>query len=196
MRSVMAPYRQRGFLLVLVAALAVSACTSSSDSGSEKDKGELPTVSAAPSKSATVDPSEAAKAEAISTYTSYWTELPKVYAIPSIDGTDLKRYTAAEALSQAEAGVKNLKTTKSVMTGLPVMTNPTVTDAALDKKTPSVTISSCLDVSQWKIIDKASGKPAVMPSNRVTKYVVVSLVERWPDGWKVLKAEPKADQPC
>ncbi|MEW1637472.1 hypothetical protein AB0469_25790 [Streptomyces sp. NPDC093801] len=183
------------FLLTVCVALT-AACTSSSESDNAKDKTAMPTLSAAPSKLASLDPTEAAKEQALAAYKGYWAELPKVYAMPAIEGTEIKRYAAAEALSQAEASVKNLSTTKSVMTGLPILTNPTITDAALDKKTPSVTISSCLDVVQWKIVNKASGEPAAMPSNRVTKYVVVALVERWEDGWKVLKATPKADQPC
>ncbi|MFI7359589.1 secreted protein/lipoprotein [Streptomyces avidinii] len=149
-----------------------------------------------PSKSASMDPAEAAKAEAISAYQSYWTELPKAYAVPAIEGTELQRYTAAEALAKAQAGVANLKTLGQIMTGAPVLTNPTVTGAELDKKTPNVTISACLDVLPWKLIQKDTGQPAPLPSTRATKYVVIALVERWEDGWKVLKSTPHGDQPC
>lgn len=177
-------------------AVLTAGCTSSKGTGDEKSQSPAPSVSAAASKSASLDPAEAAKAEAISTYQSYWTELPKAYAVPAIEGTELQRYTAAEALAKAQAGVANLKTLGQIMTGAPVLTNPTVTAAELDKKTPNVTISACLDVLPWKVIQKDTGKPAPLPSTRATKYVVVALVERWEDGWKVLKSTPHGDQPC
>ncbi|MFB7452983.1 hypothetical protein [Streptomyces sp. NPDC056194] len=197
MRSVMAPYRQRGALLVLAAALAAtSACTSSDDSNSEKGKAAKPTESVAPSKSAPPDPAEAAKTAALTAYKAYWTELPKAFAVPAIEGTDLKRYAAAEALSKAEVTVVNLKKNNRMMTGNPVVTNPTVTSAELEKKTPNVSISSCLDVSKWKITDKKTGKPAPVATNPVSRYVITSLLERWDGSWKVLKYELHADQPC
>ncbi|MDX3540850.1 hypothetical protein PV721_42535 [Streptomyces sp. MB09-01] len=171
-------------------------CISSSDADNEKDKEAQPSVSASPSKSATLDPSEAAKAEALSAYKAYWTEVPKAFAVPAIEGTDLKRYAAAEALSKAEVTVANLTKNGRVMTGEPVVTNSTVTSAELEKKTPNVSVSSCLDVSNWKIIDKKTGQPAPVASSPVSKYVITSLLERWDGSWKVLKYDLHADQPC
>ncbi len=190
------PLRQRGALALLLAALStVSACTTSEP---VSQKPTTPPSSQSPaSPTATKEtPEETAKREAIAAYQAYWEELPKAYAVPSIEGTALQRYTAAEALSKAKAGVANLKTLGQIMTGAPVLTNPTVTVAELDKKTPHVTLSACLDVLPWKVIKKDTGKPAPLPSTRVTKYVVTALVERWPDGWKVLKSTPHGDQPC
>ncbi|MFI8769445.1 hypothetical protein ACIGN6_31700 [Streptomyces sp. NPDC053792] len=182
------------FLTACVALTA--ACTSSSDSDSEKGTAAKPTVSAAPSKPAPLDPDEAAKADALAAYKAYWTEVPKAFAVPAIEGTDLKRYAAAEALSKAEVTVANLKKNHRVMTGEPVVTNATVTSAELEKKTPNVSISSCLDVSKWQITDKKTGKPAPVATNPVTKYVITSLLERWDGSWKVLKYDLHADQPC
>ncbi|MFG2298507.1 hypothetical protein [Streptomyces sp. NPDC048603] len=181
--------------LALCVALT-AACTSSSDSASEKDKAPQLSVSAAPSKSAPIDPSEVAKTDALTAYKAYWTELPKAFAVPAIEGTDLKRYAAAEALTKAEATVTNLKKNGRIMTGEPVVSNSTVTAAELEKKTPNVSVSSCLDVSKWQITDKQTGKPAPMASNPVTKYVITSLLERWDGSWKVLKYDLHADQPC
>ncbi|MFB7174569.1 hypothetical protein ACFCYM_27650 [Streptomyces sp. NPDC056254] len=183
------------FLLTVCVALA-AACTSSSGSDNEKDKAASPTATAAPSKSATLDPAEAAKAEALAAYKGYWTELPKAFAVPAIEGTDLKRYAAAGALNKAMETVANLKTNGRVMTGQPVVSNATVTGAELEKKTPNVSVSACLDISKWKITDKKTGRPAPVASSPVSKYVVTSLVERWDGSWMVLKYELHADQPC
>ncbi|MFD0723897.1 hypothetical protein [Streptomyces globosus] len=173
-----------------------AACTSSSGSDDDKDKAASPTATTAPSKSATLDPAEAAKAEALTTYKAYWTELPKAYAVPAIEGTDLKKYATADALNKAIEETANLKTNGRVMTGEPVLSNPTVTGAELEKKTPSVSISACLDVSKWKITDKKTGQPAPVASSPVPKYVITSLMERWNGSWMVLKYELHADQPC
>ncbi|MFK0017137.1 hypothetical protein [Streptomyces sp. NPDC091027] len=176
--------------------MAISAaCTSSSGSDNEKDKPPAPTT-AIPSKAATFDPSEQAKADALTAYKGYWTELPKAFAVPAIEGTDLKRYATAEALNKAMETVANLKTNGRVMTGEPVVSNSTVTAAELEKKTPNVSVSACLDISKWKITDKRTGQPAPVASSPVSKYVVTSLMERWDGSWMVLKYELHADQPC
>ncbi|TDU67932.1 hypothetical protein [Streptomyces sp. KS 21] len=183
------------FLLTVCVALT-AACTSSSGTDNEKDKAATPTTSAVPSKSASLDPTEAAKADALTAYKAYWTELPKAFAVPAIEGTDLKRYAVADALNNAMETVANLKTNGRVMTGEPVLSNATVTGAELEKKTPNVSVSACLDVSKWKITDKKTGQPAPVASSAVSKYVITSLMERWDGSWKVLKYELHADQPC
>ncbi|WP_042804686.1 hypothetical protein [Streptomyces sp. C] len=183
-------------LLLAACVPLTAACTSSSGSDNEKDKAASPTATAAPSKSATLDPTEAAKAEALTAYKAYWTELPKAYAVPSIEGTDLKKYATADALNKAIEETANLKTNGRVMTGEPVLLNPIVTGADLEKKSPSVSVSACLDVSKWKITDKKTGQPAPVASSPVPKYVITSMMERWNGAWMVLKYELHADQPC
>ncbi|MFE2270713.1 hypothetical protein ACFXB4_15900 [Streptomyces lavendulae] len=183
-------------LLLAVCVPLTAACTTSSSSGNEKDKPESTTATAAPSKSATLDPAEAAKAEALTAYKAYWTELPKAYAVTAIEGTDLKKYAAADALNKATEEIANLKTNGRVMTGEPVVSNSTVTATELGKKTPNVSISACLDVSKWKITDKKTGQPAPVSTSPVSKYVITSLMERWNGSWMVLKYELHADQLC
>ncbi|WP_411107307.1 hypothetical protein [Streptomyces sp. cmx-4-9] len=173
-----------------------AACTSSSGSDNEKEKAATPPITAVPSKSATLDPTEQAKADALTAYKAYWTELPKAYAVTAIEGTDLKKYAAADALNKAMEEIANLKTNGRVMTGEPVASNSTVTGAELEKKTPNVSVSACLDVSNWKITDKKTGQPVPVASSPVSKYVITSLMERWEGSWMVLKYELHADQPC
>ncbi|MFF6794257.1 hypothetical protein ACFY9C_34905 [Streptomyces filamentosus] len=192
-----APRRGGALALLLAGLTAVSGCSSAEPASPKPSTPASPSSSAPARVTPTPDsPEETAKKQAVAAYRAYWAELPKAYAVPAIEGTDLKRYTAAEALAKATAGVANLKTLGQVMTGAPVLANPTVTAAELDKKTPNVTISACLNVLPWKVVKKSAGKPAPLPSGRATKYVVTALVERWSDGWKVLKSTPHGDQPC
>ncbi|MFE4258259.1 hypothetical protein [Streptomyces sp. NPDC056883] len=189
--------RSRSIPLFLAAcAIFTSACTSSKEPDSKASTPVSPPVSTAPTSKAPADPAETAKADALTAYKGYWTEVPKAFAIPAIEGTDLKLYAAAEALSKAEATVGNLTKNGRVMTGEPVVSSSTVTSAELEKKTPNVKVSSCLDVSKWQIVDKKTGQPAPVASSPVSKYVITSLLERWDGSWKVLKYELHADQPC
>lgn len=178
------PLRQRGALALLLATLStVSACTTSEPT-SQKPTSPPSSSSPAPPTATKETPEEAAKKEAIAAYQAYWTELPKAFAVPAVEGTDLKRYAAAEALNGR------------LMTGKPVLSNLTVTGTELEKKTPNASVSVCLDVSNWKFTDKKTGKPAPVASGAVSKYVITSLLERWDGSWKVLKYELHADQPC
>lgn len=155
-----------------------------------------PPVSATPATPAPLNPAETAKAEALAAYKGYWTEMPKALAALAIEGTDLKRFAAADALSKAEVSVGGLKRDGQIMTGEPVVTDSTVTSAELEKKTPSVSVSSCLDISKWGIVDKQTGKPAPGASSPVSRYIVVSLLERWDGAWKVLRDELHPEKPC
>ncbi|MGW0754266.1 hypothetical protein [Streptomyces sp. NPDC002587] len=110
------------FLLAVCVAFT-AACTSSSGSDNEKDKAPAP-ATAVPSKSATLDPTEQAKADALTAYKAYWTELPKAYAVTAIEGTDLKKYAAADALNKAMEEIANLKTNGRVMTVEPSSPTP------------------------------------------------------------------------
>ncbi|MCY0930968.1 hypothetical protein OTB20_33215 [Streptomyces sp. H27-H1] len=189
--------RSRSIPLFLAAcAVVTSACTSSKEPDSKTSQPGSPPVSTASTSKTPADPTETAKAAALSAYQAYWTEVPKAFAIPAIEGTDLKRYAAFEALTRAQEGTANLKANGRVMTGQPVVSNSLVTATELEKATPNVTISSCLDVSNWRIVDKKSGKPAPMATSGVSKYVVTGHLERWDGSWKVLKEDLHADQPC
>lgn len=72
-----------------------------------------------------------------------------------------------------------------------VVRTPTATQADIHRKIPNVKLSSCLDVSQWKVINRDTRNPVVLPSDRLTRYVVVSVVEKWPAGWRVIRDEPQ-----
>ncbi|WP_174855774.1 hypothetical protein [Streptomyces rishiriensis] len=66
-----------------------------------------------------------------------------------------------------------------------------VTKTELDSPTPRVTLSSCLDVSQWQPVIADTRKPVKLPTNRLTKYQVLTTLEKWPQGWRVVRDEPQ-----
>ncbi|MFD9630313.1 secreted protein/lipoprotein [Streptomyces violascens] len=135
------------------------------------------------------------KTAAVDTYTSYWQQMQRAYAKASVDGTDIKKYAAAAALRQAEVDTQRMHKEGQVVTGQVVVGSPTVTQVDSAKKVPSATVSSCLDISQWKVVEGGTGKPVSLPTDRRLKYVIIGTIEKWPDGWKVIKDEPQ-DKPC
>ncbi|MEV8535622.1 hypothetical protein [Streptomyces sp. NPDC051211] len=189
--------RMRSVPVILAAcAFAASACTSSGETENNKTPSVVPTVSTTPSQEQ-ADPTEAAKADVVKVYAMYWKEMVRLFADPSANTSDsLKRYAASEALSKAETSAANLKARGRQLAGQPIIGNSAVTAVALDRQVPSVKLSSCMDVSNWHLIEKANGQPAPVPSERLVKYVVVTTAEKWPDGWKVIRDEPQEGQPC
>lgn len=170
----------------------LSAC-GSGDSGAA---GRKPSLTPSVSQSATpADPSEAAKKEAIAVYLSYWQEMEKLYADSSGKSANLKSFAASQALSSAEADAKSTHARQLLHTGEVSVGSPTVTKLNMDRKIPNASLSSCLDISRWNVINVETKKPADLPADRLTKFVVSTTVERWPDGWKVVRDEP-TDKAC
>ncbi|MFF7234251.1 hypothetical protein [Streptomyces sioyaensis] len=172
-------------LFTVSCALAVTSCSGASD-----DPKASPTPSTAqPTKPA--DPTETAKKDAIATYQSYWKEVEKLYADPSGKSAKLKQYAASAALKNVESDAKQAHDHSRIHIGQVTVGNPAVTELDLKSKTPRVALSSCLDISRWKVVDAKTKKPVSLPSNRLTKYVIQSEIERWPGGWRVIRDEPQ-----
>ncbi|MFG2402534.1 hypothetical protein [Streptomyces lydicus] len=172
-------------LFTVSCALAVTSCSGASDGPKAS-----PTPSTAqPTKPA--DPTETAKKDAIATYQAYWKEVEKLYADPSGKSAKLKQYAASAALKNVESDAKQAHDHRRIHIGQVTVGNPTVTELDLKSKTPRATLSSCLDISRWKVVDTKTKQPVSLPSNRLTKYVIQSEVERWPEGWRVIRDEPQ-----
>lgn len=185
--------RSAALFFVAGALVAASACTSDGNDSPDKDPKGSPSTSSQPTKPA--DPTEAAKADAIVTYRQYWQQMELLYEDSTGKGGDLKRYAASAALKNAEADAKRAHGRNRIHIGEVNVGNTTVTKLDLNREIPNATLSSCLDISRWQVVDTTTKKPVTLPSNRLTKYVIVTTVERWPEGWKVIKDEPQ-EQAC
>ncbi|MEU5194506.1 hypothetical protein AB0G86_10660 [Streptomyces scabiei] len=175
--------------LTLCAALSLPAC-SSSDRKDEASK-ESPTVIQSPTASASADPKETAKKEAIAAYGAYWQEMQKLYADQTGKSAHLDQYAASAALKNAEADAKRAHDRGRIYTGSVALTDQTVTKVNVSGKIPNATVSSCLDISRWRRVDAETKKPVSQPENRLTKYLIVSTVEKYPEGWRVTRDEPQ-----
>ncbi|MGW2841898.1 hypothetical protein ACWCWD_29435 [Streptomyces sp. NPDC001493] len=178
-------------LLAASTAVTLSACSSGPAPDGAKPLSDPPASSATAEPSLPADPAETAGTQAVRTYTAYWEQMERGYAKGSSKGTRLTDYAAGAALVNADHDIANLAGTGQILVGEVTVDSPTVTSADLSGKIPNVKLTSCLDVSSWKAVDRKTGKEVTLPADRLTKYIVLSVVEKWPEGWRVIKDEPQ-----
>jgi hypothetical protein len=167
----------------------LTAC--SSPDGKDEATEKSPTASQSPTESAAADPKETAKKEAIAAYGAYWREMEKLYADQTGKSAHLDQYAASAALKNAQADSKRAHDGGNVIVGDVTITESTVTKADATAKIPNVALSNCLDISKWQTVDAKTKKPADLPDNRLLKYLIVSTVEKYPEGWRVTRDEPQ-----
>lgn len=176
-------------LLCLCAALTLTACGSPDDGRNRAE--ESPTPTRPPERTAPTDPQAAVKKQAISTYQAYWQEMEKLYADPTGKSSRLDQFAASAALKNAESDAKRAHDRGRIYMGSVALTDQTVTKVNVSGKIPNATVSSCLDISKWRRVDAETKKPVPQPENRLTKYLIVSIIEKYPGGWRVTRDEPQ-----
>ncbi|MGW9026884.1 secreted protein/lipoprotein [Streptomyces sp. NPDC055722] len=117
--------------------------------------------------------------------------MEKLYADPTGKGSNLGKYAASAALKTAEVDSRHTHDRGNVIVGDVKVTNPSVIGIQTAGQTPYATISSCLDVTDWQTLNAATKRPVKLPDNRLTKYLINSTVEKWPEGWRVTRDEPQ-----
>ncbi|MFF8610939.1 hypothetical protein ACF06X_34095 [Streptomyces sp. NPDC015346] len=188
------PYRSPSVILAVAVLLAVAGCSSAEDTNKNPSSSATATSPTTPS-TPSPDPTEQTKADVVGLYAEYWEEMEKAYARGSVKETDLSKYAAGLALVKAEKNVTSHSKAGRSTTGNVRVANSTVTKIDLSLKVPSATVTSCLDISKWDLIDRKTKKKVALPEGRRTQYVIVSTFERWPQGWRVITDEPQ-DQAC
>ncbi|MFG2440567.1 hypothetical protein [Streptomyces sp. NPDC048508] len=180
------------YLVGLCGVLALSAC-SSSGGGRQAE--------AAPSTTSTVveghtrtkaskGPDALAKDELLAAYRRYLDEITKAYAQADVAGTDVSKYASGNALVTVQSETKALKNADRVITG-ELTSTPEVTMIDLERRVPRATVTDCIDVAQWNVIDRDSKNKVAMPAERLLKYVEIVSMEKWGKQWVVLKDMPQ-----
>jgi hypothetical protein len=171
--------------------MALAGC---SDKPADGPKQTAPTPSSSatkPAPSASTDPTEAAKKEAVATYQGYWREVEKLYADQDGSAAGIEKFATSAALKNVKTDARRAHDDGFILTGDVNVIDPTVTELDIDRRIPNATISSCLDISQWETVVATTKKPVTLPSNRLTKYQILSVVEKRPEGWRVIRDEPQ-----
>ncbi|GGR67721.1 hypothetical protein [Streptomyces roseolus] len=183
--------------VALTGSFLLTACSTEETPESKAPASSSPASSpttAAPSTPAP-DPTEQTKTELTGLYRSYWAEMEKAYQLGSTKETRLSDYAAAVALAEAEKNVTTHSTAGRTTSGSVGVNDTTVTKLDLNQKMASATLSTCLDISRWNLINKATKKKIDLPSERLTRYVIVTTLEKWPQGWRIVLDEPQ-EQTC
>ncbi|WP_438306619.1 secreted protein/lipoprotein (plasmid) [Streptomyces sp. HUAS TT11] len=128
-------------------------------------------------------------------YAAYWVAMERLYADPADKSAHLDQYAASAALKNAEADAKRAHDRGDINIGRITLTDQTVGEVDTSGAIPNATVSSCLDVSGWQTVDAKTKKPVPLPENRLTKYVILSTLEKYPEGWRVIRDEPQG-KPC
>ncbi|WP_327187903.1 hypothetical protein [Streptomyces sp. NBC_01334] len=176
---------------VLCAAAALAGCSGGDGTTAAESTAPTLTASAAPVSTAPADPEAEAKASALTVYRGFWQEMQALYADRNGTTKGLEQYAASETLSKAESDAQRAHAQGRIYLGKVTFSDAVVTKTELDSTTPRVTLSSCLDVSRWQPVDAETRVPVTLPADRITKYQVLTTVEKWPQGWRVVRDEPQ-----
>ncbi|MFF9690467.1 hypothetical protein [Streptomyces sp. NPDC014623] len=177
--------------MVLTACALTSAVGCSSDTGVDEKPEKATPSTAAGKPSPSADPTQAAETAAVDAYAGYWRTLETLYADSSSNTDQLKKVASGLALVNVERDVKQLHDKGNLITGNVSVVDSTVTASDIDRKAPKVVLTSCLDITKWTVVKASTKKPLPLPSTRLTKYLVTSTLERWPQGWVVIEDKPQ-----
>ncbi|WP_432091446.1 hypothetical protein [Streptomyces sp. NRRL F-5630] len=179
--------------LLTALAAAASGCSSTDKPADSDARPATSSSTTAPSpgaQSSSPRPEEQAGKEAAAAYRAYWQVVQDYYASEKPDPTLLQKHATSVALRQVEEDVRAMRKEGQIATGAVALETPTVTKTDLDRKVPTVSLSTCIDVSKWKIQDARTGKAADLDRG-LDRYVIKAFLEKWPQGWTVLRDEPQ-----
>ncbi|WP_432190004.1 hypothetical protein [Streptomyces sp. Tue6028] len=125
-------------------------------------------------------------------YAHYREEQAKAYAKASASGTDIEKYVTAEALGKVTGDLLSLRTAGNATTGAPISRNPEITALKTDGSIPKATIKDCLDVTDWKVVNKKTGKALPAPKGQLKKHINDVTLEKWGNRWLVRTDTAKA----
>ncbi|MFI6340712.1 hypothetical protein [Streptomyces sp. NPDC050535] len=186
--------RVRNCATAVVVAGSLVALAGCSDSADEAPASKSPTVATSGSASSPAPTATALddKATVLGVYRDSWDASVKAYAKASSAGTGLRETTTARALLVIESDLKVLREAGQIATGKPAIhpEDPKVTAGAI----PRATLTDCVDITAWTLVDKTSKKRVRLPSGRLLRYVSIATLEKWGTTWMVTKmaAQEKA----
>ncbi|MEU9943666.1 hypothetical protein [Streptomyces lavendulae] len=175
----------------LLAAAAITATVAVLTAGCGNDGGDNKAASASPrvtssSPSPSVSPVDTDMTEVQTAYDRYWRVLTEAYAKSDSAGTGLKDVASGSAYAQTEAGLAGLRSAGQVVIGEAKHSGTSVIFKD-GQKLKTAVITDCVDVAQWKPVDKQTGTEAPLPQTRLVRYVTELTAEKWPTGWVVIE---------
>ena len=173
----------RRALAIALAGVAMTACSH------DKPK-TLPSSTPTPSTSATQDPQALASAGALAAYRGFRQAQVAAEAVANAHNADLAKYAGDKALAQERANLLQLARAGIVVRGAPRL-DPRVTSASATE----VTITDCVDTTDWQPVYKATGKSAAAPG-QPTRVLATALARPYGDGWLIQELTTDRSRPC
>lgn len=188
---------KQGLLAAVAVVLGASLATGCSSGGEEKKSAPTagaehpssPSSTAASAASPSADEQAKVKAEVLRVYRGYWDEQIKAYAKASPKGTNLDKFAFDKALGEANQGMVSMQVHGNVMTGRPTRN---VKAIEVNQARQKATITDCVDVSKWVMINKTSGKPVALPKERLTRFVTTVSARTVGDRWMIVATQQHA----
>lgn len=183
--------------LALASGLMLAACAGGGGTGSSSVGGSS-TESSPTATSAS--PEALATNAAMVAYEGYWTVSNQANSAPGKQDwhAELAKYAADPALTQRIQALANFASVPAHFVGEPKR-SPQPTSVSLQQP-PRVTITDCLDVSEWKLVSDKPGEVGknLNDPNQPQRYKFTAEVVQYqdPSRWLVQKTEPHLDQTC
>lgn len=174
--------------VVAATTLAVmGACTSNSDTDPEPS--DSPS-----SPSATTEPASDDQASVEAAYDAYWEAYIADAADVDSDFAALEAATYYPLRSELVGWVADLHADGQIYSGTPVWTVEEITVDA-DASPAAATIEACVDISDWVIVEAASGEPVEVPE-QAQRYRATATAQQVEGTWYIDTDTSHRDQTC
>jgi hypothetical protein len=137
------------------------------------------------------DPDAADRAKVLAVYRS----MTEAYRTGTDKGTGLERYASLDALGQTRLDLARMKEAGAVVRG-EIGHDPKVTSLDLKAKTPTATLSDCIDLSKYQTYDVRAKKVIPLPSEQPLRYTATATAERWDGRWMITKVNTQGGGTC
>jgi len=178
-------------VLALVVAFAIAGCTSE-----DTPPVATPSQTARPTAQASkADPGAAAEQQAVAAYNGYIQTYALASQAADPDDLNLARYVADPLLSQTRRNIRKLKDIGAVQVGAQ-KASVVRSEVDLSAKPPTITIYSCLDFSEMKVVYKSNQSPIPGFSISKTKAPAVVTVWQYETGQWLVNATKEGSHSC
>ena len=181
--------------MALAVVMAASACSGAStpqpDTSSSPSTSSTPTSqSPLPSPNAT----EQATSAALASYESFWAAQVTSQAAPKHQqDPNLAKYAIDKALANAQATIFLYRKNGIEMRGRPTHSAEVTSVSLADP--PTVSITDCLDSTNWRPVYAATGRSALAPGQSL-RVVVESTATIYNGRWVVRSSVAHRDRSC
>ena len=189
------PHRAVYAGLALAVLVPLSACSSPSVTQSPTVSTSSSGPSTSPSTpSASPDPAASASSAALASYDAFWLAQVNSQAHPAkTQDPNLAKYAIDKALAGAQETIILFRRGGIAMLGKPTHETD-VTGVKLDNP-PTVSITDCVDSTNWKPVYVATGKSALAPGQSV-RVLVESTATVFDGRWVISTSVAHRDRSC